>query len=41
MEANIMALQERQPENIALERYVEIAQIVTGDKNATAQDGVK
>jgi alcohol dehydrogenase class IV len=41
MEANIKALQERQPENIALERYVEIAQIVTGNKNATAQDGVK
>jgi alcohol dehydrogenase class IV len=41
MEANIKALQERQPENIALERYIEIAQIVTGNKNATAEDGVK
>ncbi len=41
MEANIKALQERQPENIALQRHVEIAQIVTGNKNATAQDGVK
>ena len=41
MEANIKALQERQPENIALQRYVEIAQIITGDKNASAEDGVK
>lgn len=41
MEANIKALQERQPDNIALQRYVEIAQIVTGDKNAIAEDGVK
>ena len=41
MEANIKALQERQPENIALQRYVEIAQIVTENKNAIAEDGVK
>ncbi len=41
MEANIKALQERQPENIALERYTEISQIVTGNKNASAEDGVK
>ncbi len=41
MDANIKALQERQPENIALEKYIEIAQIVTGNKNAIAEDGVK
>ena len=26
---------------MAIQKYVEIAQIVTGDKNALAQDGVK
>ena len=41
MEANIKALQSRQPENIAITSYVEISQIVTGNKNATAKDGVK
>ncbi len=41
MEANLNALQARQPEHAALERYVEIAQIVTEDKNASIQDGVK
>lgn len=41
MEANIKALHSRQSENAAIQRYVEIAQIVTGDKNADAQDGVK
>lgn len=41
MDANIKALQEREPENIALQRYVEIAQIVTENKNAAAEDGVK
>lgn len=39
MEANIKALEARQPEHTALHRYVEIAQILTGDKNATALDG--
>jgi len=41
MEANIKALEKRQPEHPALARYLEIAQIVTGDKNATALDSVK
>jgi alcohol dehydrogenase class IV len=41
MEANIKALESRQAGHVAIERYVEIAQIVTGDKNASAQDGVK
>jgi alcohol dehydrogenase class IV len=41
MEANIRALEMRQPEHPALARYVEIAQILTSDKNATAHDSVK
>jgi alcohol dehydrogenase class IV len=41
MEANLKALQVRQPEHVAIERYVEIAQIVTEDKSVSAQDGVK
>ncbi len=41
MEANLKAMQSRQPEHPALERYVEIAQILTGEKDATAHDGVK
>ena len=41
MEANIKALETRQPDHPALTRYAEIARILTGNKNATAQDGVK
>jgi alcohol dehydrogenase class IV len=41
MEANIRALETRQPEHPALGRYFEIAQILTGEKEATARDGVK
>jgi alcohol dehydrogenase class IV len=41
MEANIQALESRQPNHPALERYIEIAQILTGEKDATAHDGVK
>jgi alcohol dehydrogenase class IV len=41
MEANIKALESRHAGHVAIEKYVEIAQIVTGDKNASAQDGVK
>jgi alcohol dehydrogenase class IV len=41
MEANIEALQTRQPEHPARGRYVEIAQILTGEKGATARDGVR
>jgi alcohol dehydrogenase class IV len=40
MEANIQALESRQPGHPALERYVEIAQILTGKKDASAHDGV-
>jgi len=39
MEANIMALEARQPGDPVLERYVEIAQILTGERDATARDG--
>ena len=41
MKANIYALQARGPEHPALTRYAEIAQILTGDKNATALDGLE
>jgi len=41
MEANLKALETRQRQHPALARYVEIAQILTGDRNATALDGVK
>ena len=41
MEANIRALEIRQPEHPATARYIEIAQILTGNKDATAFDGVE
>ncbi|HMB25152.1 MAG TPA: iron-containing alcohol dehydrogenase [Anaerolineales bacterium] len=41
MEANLKAMQTRQPEHPALGRYTEIAQILTGEKEATAHEGVK
>ncbi len=41
MEANIKALKMRQPDHPALRRYAEIAQILTGEKDATAFDGVQ
>ena len=41
METNIGALETRQPEHPALGRYSEIASLLTGDKEATAQEGVK
>jgi len=41
MDANINALEARQPEHPAIARYAEIAQILTGDKNATVLDGLE
>ncbi|MBD3306209.1 iron-containing alcohol dehydrogenase [candidate division KSB3 bacterium] len=41
MEVNVRALQARSPENPALKRYDEIAQMLTGRASATAQDGVQ
>jgi len=41
MEANIRALKIREPEHPSLGRYVEIAQILTGEKDATPEDGVR
>lgn len=38
--ANIRALQSREPGNPALDRYDEIAQIVTGNRDAAADDGI-
>ena len=40
MAVNVRALQERAAESEALRRYVEIARILTGNRNSTADDGV-
>ena len=39
MEVNVRALQTRQPQNPALQRYAEVARLLTGDPHATAMDG--
>jgi alcohol dehydrogenase class IV len=41
MDANLKALESRHAGHVAIERYTEIAQIITENKNASAQDGVK
>jgi alcohol dehydrogenase class IV len=41
MAANISALSERQPDHPALERYREVATMLTGRDDATAEDGVE
>jgi alcohol dehydrogenase class IV len=41
MEANIKALETRAPDHPALGRYVEIAQILTEEKGATAREGAE
>jgi len=41
MEANIRALRARHPESGALERYREIARILTGNSASTAEDGAE
>jgi alcohol dehydrogenase class IV len=41
MEANIKALELRQPGHPALGRYAEIARILTGDQDTSVYDGVK
>jgi len=40
MHANLQALRTRQPEHPAIDRYTQIARILTGKKTAAAQDGV-
>jgi alcohol dehydrogenase class IV len=40
MEINLRALEERSPESDALHRYDELAQILTGNDQASALDGV-
>ena len=37
---NVKALQSREPDNPALGRYGDVAQMITGDRTATAEDGV-
>jgi len=41
METNLKAMISREPNHYAIARYVEIAQILTGNKNASAFDGVQ
>jgi alcohol dehydrogenase class IV len=41
MEANIRAMVSRQPQHPALARYTEIARTLTGEKDATAREGVE
>jgi alcohol dehydrogenase class IV len=41
MRANIIAIGSRYSHHVAIERYNEIGQIVTGDKNASLRDGLK
>ena len=41
MEANIRALRERAPESVAVERYGEIARVLTGDTEAIPEDGTE
>ncbi len=41
METNLRALHERQPDHPAIRRYTEIAQILTGTLDATAEQGVE
>jgi alcohol dehydrogenase class IV len=40
MEANLQALEKRQPGHPSIERYREIARLLTGEDSATAQDGI-
>jgi alcohol dehydrogenase class IV len=40
MAVNVQALKERAPESAALRRYDEVAQILSGDKDASASEGV-
>jgi alcohol dehydrogenase class IV len=40
MAINVQALRERQPENAVLQRYAEIAQLLTSNPQATAADGI-
>ncbi len=41
MDVNVRALRQRQPEADYLRRYELVAQLLTGDERATAEDGVK
>lgn len=40
MQVNVAALEERDPKHPALQRYTDIAAILTGESGATARDGV-
>jgi alcohol dehydrogenase class IV len=40
VETNVYALQSREPNHPVLKKFDSLAQIITGDPNATAQDGI-
>src|SRR5690606_38385059 len=40
MDANVAALRQRQPDSPILARYAEVARLLTGRADATAEDGV-
>jgi alcohol dehydrogenase class IV len=40
VEANVRALQERQPDSLVLQRYAEVAQLLTGQSTAGASDAI-
>ncbi len=41
MRANIAALRERDPQGVAFARYGEVARILTGNRDATSEDGAE
>ena len=41
MEANVAALREREPDNPVLDRFVEVAELLTGQPGASVDDGVR
>ena len=41
MKINIQALRQRQPDSVALQRYRELARILTGSEDAAAENGVQ
>lgn len=40
IESNVKALEEREKDNVALGKYKEVSEILTGDREATIQDGM-
>jgi alcohol dehydrogenase class IV len=38
---NVKALRKREPQNPAMQRYLDVAHILTGDESATIEDGIE